>query len=68
MNKPGPALNRYFPHAGPCAFCGHPDKRHRLWDAIMGQRAAGDSVDLIAWWYELPRAAVLAVLKVRPYR
>ena len=25
-------LDRWFPRCGPCALCGHADKRHRLWE------------------------------------
>ena len=32
------------PPAGPCAFCGYPDKRHRMWDMIRGRFAAGESI------------------------
>ena len=38
---------------GPCAFCGHPDARHRLWDAIHSRYLAGDPVADIALEYEV---------------
>jgi len=63
-----PELNEWFPPAGPCAFCGHDDKRHRLWDQLIGMNEAGDSVQTIAWQYELPEQAVEAVLRLRPYQ
>jgi hypothetical protein len=27
-------LSERWPPSGPCAICGGPDKRHRLWDAV----------------------------------
>lgn len=42
-----------YPYAGPCAFCGRPDKRHRMWDAIRESHRAGDPVDMLAEWYDL---------------
>jgi hypothetical protein len=59
------ALDRYFPRCGPCAFCGHVDKRHRLWDAIMNRP---ESSAFLARDYELPLAAVRLVRLLRPYR
>ena len=35
-------LDRFYPPCGPCAFCGHRDKRHRLWDAWMLPIEAGN--------------------------
>jgi hypothetical protein len=37
------ALDRRWPKAGPCWICGGPDKRHRLWDAIVDRLDAGES-------------------------
>jgi len=61
-------LDRYFPPAGPCAFCGHKDKRHRLWDVIMGMFAGGDKIEAIANDYNLSIEAVAMIIKIRPYR
>ncbi len=61
-------LDKYFPPAGPCAFCGHRDKRHRLWDVVMGMSEGGDSAEIIAHDYNLSVEAIEAVLKIRPYR
>ena len=41
------------PYAGPCAFCGRPDARHRVWDAVKGDAKAGASIAGIAWDYTL---------------
>lgn len=60
--------DKYFPPAGPCAFCGSNDARHRTWDAIMDRHVAGESMKELARDYDLPVAAVRAVLRVRPYR
>jgi hypothetical protein len=46
------------PYAGPCAFCGRPDKRHRLFDAIKGTVAAGCTVKATAWDFDLTPEAV----------
>jgi len=62
-------LDQYYPPCGPCAFCGHRDKRHRLWDTIMAQYDnAGTSVEEIARWYDVEPEHVRAVLRIRPYR
>lgn len=60
-------LSKWFPRCGPCAFCGHKDKRHRLWDTMLGMLDAGDSVRRVARCYRVPEAAVMAVKRVRPY-
>ena len=61
-------LDQYFPPAGSCAFCGHEDQRHRLWDAFMGAAHAGDTPEGIASAWGYPVEAVRAVLAVRPYQ
>lgn len=65
--SPFSALDRWFPPAGACAFCGHADKRHRLWDALLGMLDAGDDVATVAGAYGLPVEAVEAVRDARPY-
>lgn len=42
-----------YPYAGPCAFCGRPDKRHRLFDGIREAYRAGESIGDIADDYDL---------------
>lgn len=37
--------------AGPCAFCGHPDRRHRMWDTIRKRFSAGESIKALATDY-----------------
>jgi len=61
-------LDRWFPPAGPCAFCGHADKRHRLWDALLGSHRVGQPVSELAQFYELPLEAVQAVIHEQPYQ
>ena len=61
-------LDKWFRPCGPCAFCGHRDKRHRLWDAMMGRAEAGETAAETARDLEYPIEAVEAVLRVRPYR
>lgn len=58
-------LDRFFPPCSPCAFCGHKDKRHRLWDAFMENP---DSDEDVAMEYETPVEHVRLVRKIRPYR
>jgi hypothetical protein len=60
-----PRLDRYFPPCGPCAFCGHIDKRHRLWDVLIDST---ESTAFLARDYDLPVAAVRLVRRIRPYR
>lgn len=62
------ALDEWWPPRGPCAFCGHCDARHRVWDAIIGRSEAGESVSYTAWDYDKPEAAIRAVLWLRPYQ
>lgn len=31
--------------SGPCLFCGHPDQRHRIVDAIKERTNAGEPMD-----------------------
>lgn len=46
-------LEARWPFIGPCLVCGGPDKRHRLFDAILENLAASDSVELVARLYDL---------------
>lgn len=59
----GPASE--LPFRGPCLFCGHPDARHRLFDAIVGRHQAGESVELLAWDYGLAEEVVRWVVMGR---
>jgi len=63
-----PELDQYYSPCGPCAFCGHEDKRHRLWDTFMSMEAGGDSPELIARAFEEPLEHIEAVLRIRPYQ
>jgi hypothetical protein len=62
------------PPAGPCLVCGrHPDKRHRLWDAIKDMFVAGDSLDELAEEYGYTRLEIeqwlrLALTDLQPVR
>ena len=49
------------PFAGECAFCGGPDKRHRMYDAIVECLRGGDSAELVARGYDLPLESVLEI-------
>jgi uncharacterized protein (DUF433 family) len=48
---------------GPCAFCGHPDAGHRIWDAIAERRRAGDSEEDIGADYGLKPIGVRVLAK-----
>jgi len=62
-------LDKWFPPAGPCAFCGHRDRRHRLWDTFMSYQAAGEPIEVIGEDFPSDRReAIEAVLRIRPYR
>ena len=58
-------LDRYFKPCGPCLFCGHPDKRHRLWDSIIG---LDESDELTSRLYDYPVEAIKLVRKIKPYQ
>ena len=51
-------LDKHLPPRGPCAFCGGPDARHRIVDAIRGRVKAGDSTHSVARDYDLTVAVV----------
>ena len=57
-------LNQYFPSCGPCLFCGHPDARHRVFDAIISQWGAGDTIPDLAEDYGVPESVIAAVLRM----
>ena len=59
-------LDRLVPFAGPCAFCGAKDRRHREFDAWRGMRRAGETPERIARWYERSLAAVRLVVRMTP--
>jgi hypothetical protein len=54
-------LDKRFKKAGPCAICGGPDKRHRLWDALDSQSRGSLGVAGTARWMDVPVDDVLAV-------
>lgn len=60
-------LAQWWPKCGPCAFSGHPDKRHRVWGAIIERHRAGESTESLAEDFGVPEEAVEAVLWVLPY-
>ena len=59
------SLDKYYAPCGPCFFCGHPDKRHRLWDMFL---ESTESDEDLAWQYETPIEHVKEVRRIRPYR
>lgn len=58
-------LDKFYTPCGPCAFCGHPDKRHRLWDMFLD---SPDSVEQIAADYDTSVEHVREVRRLKPYR
>lgn len=56
------ALALMGPPAGPCAFCGLPDRRHRLLESVAEAVRAGDSVSFTAEGYDLSEEAVEAAV------
>lgn len=57
------ALDLLGPHRGPCAFCDHPDARHREADAIRGRVAAGEPLAEVAADHDLPESTVEALVE-----
>ncbi len=55
-------LNHFFPHSGPCAFCGDWDARHRLFDAIRARRQDGESIASLAEDYGQTSRAIKYVM------
>lgn len=47
-----------------CAFCGHPDSRHRLVDAIVNRHRAGESVEALADDYRMTVTDVRKLVEV----
>ena len=52
------------PFAGECAFCGGPDKRHRMYDAIVDMVRGGDDPERIADDYGMSVESVLEIARV----
>ena len=63
QERPVPILDVLYPYAGPCAFCGFGDKRHRLADALVGSYQAGDSIDSIIEAYEWPEVVTAEAIE-----
>lgn len=55
-------LDKRWPKCGPCAMCGGPDKRHRLWDAIETSGRL-DGVAFAARDYDVSRADVRLLMR-----
>ncbi len=58
----GYELDTYFPLQGTCFECGR-DLRHKLFDKINAQFAAGDSVKTLSAVYEVSIPAIELVLR-----
>lgn len=58
------AIDLYMPYQGPCAFCGFPDKRHRVLDSIVGRYRAGDSAKSIGPDFNLTEEAIAVIVDV----
>lgn len=63
-------LDKWFRPCGPCIFCGHRDKRHRLWDVWIDShegKAKWTLEQIDTNWPGYGKEAIEAVLRVRPY-
>jgi len=54
---------RDYTDLGPCAFCGHPDAGHRVWDAIAERLEAGEPEHEVADDYGLTIPEVRALAR-----
>ena len=54
-------LDTYFPLQGTCFECGR-DLRHKLFDKINKRFSSGESIELLAADYRVPRRAIELVL------
>lgn len=61
-------LDLVGPFRGPCGICGGPDARHRLFDSLQEAHRAGDSVPLIAEWYDFTEEYVSAIVEAPRWR
>jgi hypothetical protein len=55
-------LDKHFAPRGACGLCGHPDARHRIYDAMSSRHSAGESVEEIADDYDTTPEVVREVL------
>lgn len=55
-------LDTYFPLQGTCFDCGR-DLRHKLFDKINRRFSSGDTIELLAAAYKVPRRAVELVIE-----
>jgi hypothetical protein len=53
-----PELDVLRPYNGPCWFCGGPDQRHRLADALVEAVGGGDSPAFLVEIYDYPEITV----------
>jgi len=60
-------LDKYYSPCGPCMFCGHKDKRHRMWDIWLAMWHGGESIEFIAKLYDVDIEYVKLVLEIKPY-
>lgn len=45
---PQQTIDRLYPFHGSCAFCNHPDARHRLIDAVQELLRLGEPIESVA--------------------
>jgi hypothetical protein len=60
-----PIIDKQIPFAGECAFCGHRDRRHRLFDVIIN---SPETDEVFGYDYDLPIEVVKKVRELRPYK
>ena len=58
-------LDKHYPPCGECAFCGHEDKRHRLWDVFIDSK---EPIDFLAHIYETTIEHIKDVKQIKPYK
>lgn len=67
MSEPLPDfIEQAFPERGPCAFCGDPDARHRIFDAITDYIDAGEPTYTLAQSYGVSEQVVVWLKENRP--
>lgn len=57
-------LDKWYVPCGSCWFCGHKDKRHRMWDMFIN---FSDDTEVLARVYEVPIEYVQTVRMIKPF-
>jgi hypothetical protein len=62
QERPVPVFDVLYGYAGPCAFCGFGDKRHRMADALVEAFRAGDSAEFLADGFDVKPTAIATLV------